>query len=115
MCIVHTVLSNVNDKINYLLEFSEANVWYEGLGKLATTLETIKKMTFRRPWQKRKSRRLSQSTSMPLLAAIAGFVFMNAICVSNRSKRENHSRREASKPRPLSSPLQRSERVCPQM
>jgi len=43
------------------------NVWYERMGKLATTLGTIKKMTFRRPGQKRKSRRLSQSLSMPLL------------------------------------------------
>jgi len=30
MCIVHTVLSNVNDKINYLLEFSEANAELTG-------------------------------------------------------------------------------------
>ncbi len=28
---------------------------YEGLGRLAVTLETIRKMTFRRLWQKRKN------------------------------------------------------------
>ena len=33
-------------------------MWYEGLGKLATAVETIKKMTFRQPAQKQKSRPL---------------------------------------------------------
>ena len=32
------------------------NGWHEGLGKLATALETTVKTTFRRPTQKRKSR-----------------------------------------------------------
>jgi len=60
---------------------------HEGLGKLATALENIKKDDFRRPGKSEKSCRLSQSHSMPLFGF---FQFISIFFKPSRISFLNH-------------------------